>query len=129
MYKLRSLGEDGLSASILKAANSLWDYEATLLAQPEEPEAERLERKALCGYSRDIGTYCYYLATVLEFFSTPHDEKVFRVGGEIDQLAIARQSLEVNRSVALSVITTFRRNSQHMTVPAWADRIVAGDKE
>ena len=129
MRNLQNLRENGIAAeSMLEAACNLWDFESALLVHPDETEAENLERKVLCGFSMEIGAYVYYLATVLELFDSPQDEKSFQAGGEIDQLAAARQSLEVNRSVSLQLITLFRKNSKRMFVPPWAeDHLVRGE--
>jgi len=62
---------------------------------------------------REFGTYTYYLATVLELFSTDRDETGWRrceETGAWDDLARIRQALSESATVGESLLTRFRSN-------------------
>lgn len=81
---------------------------------PNENRATEAQLK-LIRLHRELATYYYYCATLMQFFNTDLTEKRLKAAEEatndasIDQLAQARQAFAVSPQVTWSMTSAFRR--------------------
>jgi hypothetical protein len=81
---------------------------------PETTEDEKIEnanRRKLEKLSLEMGSYLYFLLTVLQFFNADLKELTLRraaVNGDLDQLAKSRQMLGVNPNLAVVKLNMLR---------------------
>ena len=73
----------------------------------------------ICTLGRELSSYIYYLDSVGKLFENEPNNSMFAINGPVDQLAQARQALEVNPWIAWERISQFRdKNGQaKWTIP------------
>lgn len=106
---------DFSAARLLFVARELWQLASDALAVSGGPAEEAAQRAAIAGFASELGGYLYYLATVEELFAGSLNEGMFKRGGLVEKLALARQNLAVNPQVAVTMISNFRHEHPNMT--------------
>lgn len=90
---------------------------------PTEANTELLnKRHKLANLKSELATYCFYLATLLQFFNNNLQQAVLEPceteGGGLDQLARARQVLAVDPDITFNLLNRFRGSNQLAALPS-----------
>lgn len=110
LHLLHQLSLSPPTSSTLLSAYERLCVDCELAATDESPE--RPAQAALKRLSVEIGTYVYYLATVLEFFtSMPSRATMERaMGSGLDELARSYQALATSSTLSRQLLNDFRKN-------------------
>ena len=84
---------------------------ASLPDKPQDNSAELDKIKQVKALSSELGSYLYLLSTVLAFFNDKLDESKLKSAaqsGDLEKLANARQSMEINPSITVSLLDSLR---------------------
>jgi hypothetical protein len=101
-------------ASLLADVRDLLQWQATRPAETkpdDEDTAEEGKIKQVECLSKELGSYLYLLGTILAFFNDDLDEGKLRkaaANGDLETLANARQFMEVNPTITVSLLNTLR---------------------
>ena len=110
-------------ASLFAEANALlqWQWARSPDTKPvEEIAAEAVRIRKVECLSKELGSYLYLLATVLGFFNDSLDEPTLKNAarnGDLETLATARQFMEVNPSITVSLLNNLRKKWGKATLP------------
>lgn len=107
---------------LLTAVKDLLHWRAVRKLQAnatDEDKAEAVKCKRMEQLSNELGSYIYFLATVLQFFNKSLNETKLRKAagdGALEILAKSRQLMAINPSITVSMLNNFR-NKWEMPVP------------
>jgi hypothetical protein len=112
LQKVRELEQLHSSPTeMLRAGMALMMTEDLVLSDDKVPARIVEQRGDLTSLTVELGTYLYYSATLLEFFTSSLNEPrllAAEASGSIAQLAKARQQIAMAPRIAQSLITEFR---------------------
>lgn len=103
--------------SLLDTARTLLQWQPPMppalpsLSDKAQDNSELDKMKQVKALSSELGSYLYLLSTVLAFFNDKLDEfklKSAAQGGDLEKLANARQSMEINPSITVSLLNSLR---------------------
>ncbi|MGB8217773.1 MAG: hypothetical protein WCE94_10780 [Candidatus Methanoperedens sp.] len=92
----------------------------SISAQQHGSEEVLVKRNKLASLRDELGSYLYYIVTIFEYFDKYIDVESFKEdkgSREIEQLARARQSLEISPTITRSIITDFRKSHKMKIFP------------
>ncbi|HEV2802438.1 MAG TPA: P-loop NTPase fold protein [Pyrinomonadaceae bacterium] len=101
-------------STLLTVVQELLQWHAARTFTPEATEDEKAEAikcRRIDQLSKELGSYIYFLATVLQFFNNTLNETELRTvaaNGELDMLAKSRQLMSINPNSTVSLLNQFR---------------------
>ena len=92
-----------------KITSKLWEVGLPNLLTDNNDAAEVQDQvSTISDLGRELASYVYYLDSVDKLFDKKPNKSMFAIDGPVDQLARARQELEVNPWIAWERISEFR---------------------